>query len=200
MHDTPTFPVLDNNLYQQWYAQSITDPGAFWGEQAERFLQWDRPWTNIATGEFAQGTVRWFEGGQLNVSVNCLDRHIPTRANKTALLWVAEDGREERYTYQQLLDAVVEMASTLRALGIKAGDRVGIYLPMIPMAAISMLACARIGAVHTTIFSGFSAEALCTRLRDAQCSLLITCDEANRAGKVVPLKVIADEAIQKVPE
>lgn len=167
----------------------------FWAEIAQQTLHWLRPWDSVLQGDLKHGNVTWFKGGQLNVSVNCLDRHLPQRANKTAIIWEGDDPNQQKtLTYGELHAEVCRMSNVLKALKVKKGDKVAIYLPMIPEAAIAMLACARIGAVHTVIFAGFSAHALQQRVLAADCACLITADSFYRGGKVVQLKEQADEA------
>ncbi|EHL31891.1 acetate--CoA ligase [Legionella drancourtii] len=167
----------------------------FWSEIANQTIHWLRPWDSVLQGDLKHGNVTWFKGGQLNVSVNCLDRHLPQRANKTAIIWEGDDPNQHTtLTYGELHAEVCRMSNVLKALKVKKGDKVAIYLPMIPEAAIAMLACARIGAVHTVIFAGFSAHALKQRLLAADSACLITTDSFYRGGKIVQLKEHADEA------
>ena len=170
---------------------------AFWEEQA-RALDWISPWTQVL--EWTPPHARWFVGGKLNVSANCLDRHLAgPRRNKAAIIWEGEPGDRRVLTYWELAREVGRCANALKALGVKRGDRVAIYLPMIPEAAIAMLACARIGAVHSVVFGGFSAESLRDRINDAQAVAVITADGGYRRGQVLPLKRFTDEAIEPVP-
>lgn len=167
----------------------------FWADAATRYVSWMSPWKTVQQGGFEQGDVQWFVEGKLNVSVNCLDRHLPTKANQVAILWEGDNEEDKQsLTYAALYQDVCRMANVLKTLGIKKGDTVAIYLPMIPEAAISMLACARIGAVHTVIFAGFSAQALGQRIKASSCKLLITADGYQRGGKTFALKQNADEA------
>ncbi|HEX9113112.1 MAG TPA: acetate--CoA ligase, partial [Nitrospirota bacterium] len=186
--------------YEQLYKQSVDNPDKFWGEQAEKNLTWYKKWDKVLDYDFHKPFIKWFTGGKLNVSVNCLDRHInsPTR-NKAALIWEADGGEYRTYTYQQLYYEVNKFANVLKKKGIKKGDRVTIYLPMIPELPIAMLACARIGAIHSIVFGGFSAKSLMDRIQDCQSSLLITADEGVRGGRFVPLKTNADEALNECP-
>jgi acetyl-CoA synthetase len=185
------------DAYRAMYQRSLSDPEGFWAEQAETLL-WSRKWDRVL--EWKAPFARWFDGGQLNVSANCLDRHVATwRRNKAALVWEGEPGDVRTLTYQQLLGEVCRCANALKALGVGKGDRVGIYLPMIPEAAVAMLACARIGATHSVVFGGFSAEALRDRMNDAKARAVITADGGYRRGSVVPLKANVDEALEGVP-
>jgi acetyl-CoA synthetase len=186
--------------YEQLYKRSVDDPDKFWGEMAEKNLTWSKKWTKVLDYDFHKPYIKWFTGGKLNASVNCLDRFIntPTR-NKAALIWEADGGTYKTYTYQQLYYEVNRFANVLKKKGIKKGDRVTIYLPMIPELAISMLACARVGAIHSVVFGGFSAKAMRDRIQDCQSSMVITADEGVRGGRYVPLKANADEAILECP-
>jgi acetyl-CoA synthetase len=182
--------------YLKQYQQSIQDPENFWANQAEKFLHWDRSWDKTFSGSMEKGTVRWFEGGSLNASYNCLDRHLEKKGDQIALIWQGDAEEEVRqFTYLELHEEVCRFATVLKDIGITKGDRVCIYLPMIPEAAFAILACARIGAIHSVVFAGFSAEALRSRIIDAECKLVITADHSFRGGKMIPLKVNVDQAI-----
>ena len=186
--------------YARLYRRSIDERDAFFAEMAERFLDWDAPWSEVCSFDFPRGEARWFRGGRLNVSVNCIDRHLPQRAQQTAIIWEGDDASDsERISYAQLKTAVCRLGNALRARGVGRGDRVCIYMPMIPEAAYAMLACARIGAIHTVVFGGFSPEALKDRIQSADCCALITADEGLRGGKRVPLKLNADRALADCP-
>lgn len=186
--------------YQEMYRQSLDDPETFWSNQASEFLSWDEPWDNVCESDLSKGHARWFEGGKLNASVNCIDRHLPERANQTAILWEGDNPDEHKHiTYQILKDEVCRLANVMQNRGVSAGDRVCIYMPMVPEAAYAMLACARIGAVHAVVFGGFSPEALKDRINDATCRLVITADEGLRGGKTVPLKANIDAALKHCP-
>jgi acetyl-CoA synthetase len=179
------------------YGRAEADPEAYWAEQAAA-LEWITPWRTVC--DWQPPHVRWFDGGQLNVAANCLDRHLHSaRRNKAAIVWEGEPGDRRTLTYWELAREVSRFANVLKALGVGKGDRVGIYLPLIPEAAIAMLACARIGAVHSVVFGGFSAESLRDRLNDAEAKVLITADGGYRRGQVVPLKRNADEALAGAP-
>jgi acetyl-CoA synthetase len=179
------------------YERAARDPEAFWEEFA-RELEWIRPWDSVL--HWKAPYARWFEGGQINASANCLDRHVRTaRRNKAAIIWEGEPGDRRTLTYWDLFRQVSAFANVLRSLGVKRGDRVALYLPLIPELAIAMLACARVGAIHSVVFGGFSAESLRDRINDSQCVLLVTADAGYRRGNVVPLKRTADEALRETP-
>ncbi len=186
--------------YKQLYRRSVKDPEGFWAERAEN-LVWNKKWSRVLQYDLEEAKIRWFEGGKINASVNCLDRHVETwRRNKTALIWVGEQGEERIYTYQLLQRDVCKFANVLKGFGVKKGDRVAFYLPMVPELPIAMLACARIGAVHSVVFGGFSAESLASRIQDCGAKVLITSDGAFRGGRVIPLKQNADEALRRCPD
>jgi len=185
--------------YDKLYAESVRDPEGFWKRTAQR-LDWIKPFSKVKDVSFAADDlhVRWFEDGQLNLSANCLDRHLQTRGDKTAILWEGDDPNEAKaITYRQLHEQVCRAANLLKNLGVRKGDRVTIYLPMIPEVAVAMLACARIGAVHSVVFGGFSPDSLAGRIADCSSKLVITADEGLRGGKKVPLKVNVDEALTR---
>ena len=210
MPDELLFPVpaaferaawIDAPAYDRAYRRSLNDPEGFWGEQAER-INWYRRPDRVREVSYGPGEVyiRWFPDGTLNASVNCLDRHLSTRGSQPAIVWEGDNPAESRtLTYGQLHADVCRLASGLRRLGVRKGDRVTIYLPMIPEAAVAMLACARIGAIHSVVFAGFSSESLANRIRDCDSTVLITADEGWRAGKRVPLKANADAALAGTP-
>ncbi|GAA5315725.1 MAG: acetate--CoA ligase [Candidatus Pelagadaptatus aseana] len=192
--------IIDREKYDAMYKQSVEDPDAFWGQQAEEFLTWSKPWNKVQEFDFHKGTANWFEGGELNVSVNCIDRHLATRGDQTAIIWEGDDPSDDKkITYSELHAEVCKLANVLKDRGVKKGDRVCIYMPMIVEAAYAMLACARIGAVHSIVFGGFSPDALQGRIEDSDCQVVITADEGVRGGRVVPLKVNADKAMESCP-
>ncbi len=186
--------------YRKLYQKSVKDPEKFWGELAEE-LDWKKKWNKVLEWDFSKPEIKWFVGGKLNASYNCLDKHLNTwRRNKVALIWQGEPLEENRsFTYQQLYYHVCKFANVLKKLGVKKGDRVSIYLPMIPELPIAMLACARIGAIHSVVFGGFSAEALRDRINDCGSKFLITADGYYRSGKIVQNKANADEALKECP-
>jgi len=191
---------IDNETYLAMYDASINDPETFWKSQSDAFLQWDTPWTKLQQTDFVQGQAAWFLGGELNVSVNCIDRHLANRANQTAIIWEGDDPSEDAaITYAQLHEHVCRLSNVLKARGVKKGDRVCIYMPMIPEAAYAMLACTRIGAIHSVVFGGFSPQALQDRILDSDCQTVITADEGLRAAKPIPLKANTDQALLKCP-
>ena len=190
--------IKDFDEYKSMYADSINDPKKFFGEMAIENLDWIEPFTQVTNGNFAD--AKWFEDGKLNISANCIDRHLEKNANKTALIWEGDDPSETTsISYQELHDEVCKLSNALKELGITKGSRVCIYMPMILEASYAMLACARIGAIHSVVFGGFSPEALKDRILDADCSLVITADEGFRGGKIVPLKKNVDIALKKCP-
>src|SRR5690606_24288836 len=167
--------------YQEKYKNSVEDPEGFWGEIAEHFL-WRRKWDKVLEWNFEEPNVKWFLNAKLNITENCLDRHLKTRGNKLALIWEPNDPRDQfvRYTYKELHEKVCKFANVLKDNGAKKGDRICIYMPMIPELTIAILACARIGAIHSVVFAGFSARAIADRVNDAACSFVITSDGLNR--------------------
>ena len=193
---------INEEKYNSMYQQSIDDPDTFWGDMAKEFLSFDKEWDKVSNWHFGADdvSIKWFEGAKLNVTYNCIDRHLPGRADQTAIIWESDDpDKSEHISYQQLSDNVNRFANVLKARGAKKGDRICIYMPMIPEAAYAMLACARIGAIHSVVFGGFSPEALKDRILDSDCQIVITADEGVRGGKNVPLKCNADKAVAQCP-
>jgi acetyl-CoA synthetase len=187
--------------YFQVYRKSVRNPESFWEEIAEEHFVWRKRWNKVLEWDFKKPEIKWFEGAQLNITENCIDRHLSTRSQKTAILFEPNNPKEktQKITYLQLYERVNQFANVLRAQGIQKGDRVCIYLPMIPELAISLLACARIGAIHSVVFAGFSATALSTRINDSDCKMVITSDGSNRGEKTIDLKGIVDDALEKSP-
>ena len=187
--------------YFQVYRKSVRNPELFWEEVAEEHFIWRKRWDKVLSWEFKTPKVKWFEGAKLNITENCIDRHLRTRGTKTALLFEANNPNEkaQHITYNELYERVNKFANVLKSNGIKKGDRVCIYLPMIPELAISLLACARIGAIHSVVFAGFSATALATRINDSECKMVITSDGSFRGNKIIDLKGIVDESLEKCP-
>ena len=193
----PAFRETANIRDEGVYARAEADPEGFWAGFASE-LEWFTPWKTVL--EWKPPHAKWFLGGTLNASVNCVDRHVRgARRNKAALIWEGEPGDRRTLTYFDLYRQVSQFANVLKSLGVRRGDRVAIYLPLIPELAIAMLACARIGAAHSVVFGGFSSESLRDRINDAQCNLLITADGGWRRGSIVPLKQMADEALTGTP-
>lgn len=191
---------ITSEMYEAMYKRSIEDPDGFWSDQANEFLDWMQPWSKVQEFDFTKGDIRWFEGGKLNVSYNCLDRHLETRGDQVALLWEADNPEvDKKVTYRELYEDVCKFSNVLKSRGVKKGDRVCIYMPMITEAAVAMLACTRIGAVHSIVFGGFSPDSLRDRILDSDCQTVITADEGVRGGKSVPLKVNADKALTECP-
>ncbi len=195
------YHIKDLEEYFQVYRKSVRNPEAFWEEIAEEHFLWRKKWNKVLEWDFTKPEVKWFEGAQLNITENCLDRHLPTRGDKTAILFEPNDPKEkaQHITYNQLHKRVCKMANVLKDHGIKKGDRVCIYLPMIPELAISLLACARIGAIHSVVFAGFSANALSTRINDSDCKMVLTSDGSYRGAKTIDLKSIVDIALKDCP-
>ena len=209
MSEEKIYPVPENiaarahiteEQYFRLYQQSLDDPEGFWAEQAREFLNWNKPWDKVLDWDYKKAHIRWFEGGKLNVSVNCIDRHLASRGDQVAIIWEGDDPSvDKKITYNELHEQVCKLANVLKSRGVKKGDRVCIYMPMIPEAAFAMLACTRIGAVHSVVFGGFSPEALKDRILDSDCRVVITADEGVRGGKRVPLKANTDEAVANCP-
>lgn len=192
---------LNVEQYQALYKHSVENPNEFWGIQAKKFITWFAQWHTVKNGNFATMDIEWFVGGQLNACYNCLDRHLAQRKNQIAIIWEGDEPTNIRQiTYHELYNEVCRFANVLKNQGIKSGERVCIYLPMIPEAIVAMLACARIGAIHSVIFAGFSAEALKSRILDADAKLIVTADEGIRGGKLIPLKNNVDLALNSCPQ
>jgi acetyl-CoA synthetase len=207
MSETHIYPVsdewakrafVDDAKYQSMYAQSVSDPDAFWGEHGKR-IDWIKPFTKVKNTNFAYPdvSIKWFEDGTLNVSANCIDRHLESRGDQVAIIWEGDDPAEDKkITYRQLHEEVCKLANAMKAAGAKKGDRITIYMPMIPEATYAMLACTRIGAVHSIVFGGFSPDALAGRIEDCRSNFVVTADEGLRGGKPIPLKANTDRAIE----
>lgn len=188
---------IDSETYNKMYEQSINNPDEFWAAQAEKFLSWDKKWNKVQDCNYEEGKISWFEGGILNVSYNCIDRHLDKRGDQTAFIWQGDNPDDiKTITYKELHEKVCKLANGLKQLGVKKGDRVCIYMPMIIEASVAMLACTRIGAVHSVVFGGFSPDALKDRILDSECKVVITADEGVRGGKSVPLKANVDIAVK----
>ncbi|WP_299438381.1 acetate--CoA ligase [uncultured Rhodospira sp.] len=210
MSEVHVFPVpeataasahIDAAKYKEMYQRSISDPEGFWGEHGKR-IDWIKPYTQVKDVSYDPHDVhiRWFHDGTLNVSANCLDRHLATRGDQTAIIWEGDDpSKDAKITYRDLYERVCRLGNAMRDLGVKKGDRVCIYMPMIPEAAVAMLACARIGAVHSIVFGGFSPDSLANRIQDSECCMVITADEGVRGGRKVPLKANTDKALESCP-
>jgi acetyl-CoA synthetase len=209
MSEAKTYPIrpeiaahahITEETYRRLYQQSINDTEAFWSEQAQQFLSWDKPFEKVLDYDYTKGFTRWFEGGRLNVSFNCLDRHLETRGDQIAIIWESDNpANHKTLTYRQLHEQVCKFANVLKAQGVKKGDRICIYLPMILESAVAILACTRIGAVHSIVFGGFSSESLRERILDADCGYVICADESIRGGKSMPLKAGVDQAVDHCP-
>ena len=214
MPEVETVPVLEPNPkfsqkayiksmneYKKMYEESVRDPERFWGNIAEETIDWFKKWTKVKESDFNTAEIRWFKGAKLNVSYNCLDRHVKAgHGDDTAIIWEGnEPTLNKTFTYKELLVEVQKFANVLKSKGVKKGDRVCIYLQMVPELAISMLACSRIGAIHSIVFGGFSADSLRDRINDSECKILITQDEGVRGGKPLPMKITADKAIKEAP-
>lgn len=188
--------LIDQAKYDQWYQESINEPELFWDKHGRR-IDWFKPYTKVKNTSFkGRVSIKWFEDGQTNVSYNCIDRHLKTHGEETAIIWEGDNPYiDKKITYNQLYDQVCRMANVLKKYGVKKGDRVTIYMPMVPEAAYAMLACARIGAIHSVVFAGFSPEALAGRIVDCESTFVITCDQGVRGGKPIQLKENVDLAI-----
>ena len=209
MPETKIYPVstdaknrshLNPERYEELYQQSINTPEEFWAEQAGELLHWHEPWKTVMHSEFEKAETSWFTGGKLNVAYNCIDRHLEKRAEQTAIIWEGDEPSDDKkITYRQLHNHVCRLSNALKARGVSKGDRVCIYMPMIPEAAYAMLACTRIGAVHSVVFGGFSPESLKDRILDSDCQTVITADEGVRGGRTIPLKANVDVALEECP-
>ncbi|MDH5737719.1 MAG: AMP-binding protein, partial [Gammaproteobacteria bacterium] len=209
MSDHKMYPVheaarqrawIDEEKYREMYTASIKDPENFWAAQANEFLHWDKPWQTVNQCDLGKGETAWFMGGELNACYNCIDRHLETRSEQTAIIWEGDEPGDSRHiSYREAHEQICKLANVLKDRGVKKGDRVCIYMPMIPEAAFAMLACARIGAIHSVVFGGFSPQALQDRILDSDCQTVITADEGLRGGRPIPLKANTDEALRNCP-
>ena len=209
MSELQLYPVSDHwsenawinkEKYEDMYQESVESPDSFWEKQAAEFLDWSVKWEQVYSADFSKGHSTWFLGGKLNVTANCIDRHLDNRGDQTAIIWEGDDPSEhKKISYKELHEHVSKMGNVLRQRNVKKGDRVCIYMPMIPEAAYAMLACARIGAIHSVVFGGFSPEALKDRILDSDCQVIITADEGYRGGKTVPLKENTNKALESCP-
>jgi acetyl-CoA synthetase len=188
------------NAYLENYKRSVEDPEGFWSEKANAFLTWTKPFTKALTGDFAEGTAKWFEDGQLNACFNAVDRHVADKGNQAAIIWDGDEpGTRKVITYAELQEEVSKIANVMKSKGVKKGDVVTIYMPMIPQLPIVMLACARIGAIHSVVFAGFSIDSLQDRIQDCNSKFVFAADEGKRGGKLVPLKKTVDTAVAACP-
>ncbi|MCK5270034.1 MAG: acetate--CoA ligase, partial [Sedimentisphaerales bacterium] len=193
---------IDFETYQQMYKRSVDDPEGFWAEMAEKFVSWDSKWDKVLDWNFKTANIEWFKGGKLNISYNCLDRHVEAgHGDQTALIWEGNDpGEDSKVTYKELMDNVCRFANALKKIGVQKGDRVCLYMQMVPQLPVAMLACARIGAVHNVVFGAFSPDSLTERINDSSCKVLITQDTAMRGKKNdIPMKTNADAAVKDCP-
>jgi len=210
MSEIKTYPVpeaikntahINNEQYLAMYKKSLENPDEFWAEQAEKFVSWFKPWDKVKSGGYEDDVcIKWFEGAKLNVSYNCLDRHLETRGDQVAIIWEGDDPEEDRQiTYKELHEEVCRFSNVLKSRGVQKGDRVCLYMPMIPEAAVAMLACTRVGAVHSIVFGGFSPDALRDRVNDSDCKVVVTSDYSLRGKKQIPLKANADKGLAGCP-
>ena len=191
---------MDDETYQAMYAESISSPETFWAKQAEKYVTWFKGWERVSHADFDSGDIRWFEGGKLNASYNCLDRHLESKGDDTAIIWEGDEPGDERLiSYRELHSEVSRFGNLLKSRGVNKGDRVAIYMPMIPEAAVAMLGCARIGAIHSVVFGGFSPDSLRDRILDSDCRVIVTADEGPRGGRNVPLKANVESALEGCP-
>ncbi|MDP6081257.1 MAG: acetate--CoA ligase, partial [Arenicellales bacterium] len=192
---------IDEAQYQAMYRRSIDEPDQFWADQADAFVSWFSPWHTVSEWDYTTGEISWFNGATLNVAYNCIDRHLESRADQIAIIWEGDNPDHDRkLTYRELHEEVCRFSNVLKGRGVSKGDRVSIYMPMVPEAAVAMLACARIGAIHSVVFGGFSPEALRDRILDSDCRVVITADEGPRGGKSVPLKANVETALAGCPD
>ena len=193
--------LISEDEFDEMYKESILNPNEFWHKQASDHLEWISEWTQVSEYDFSKGKVSWFKGGKINATINCIDRHLEKRADQTAIIWEGDDPKDSTHiSYQELYESVCRFANALKERGVSKGDRVCIYMPMIPEAAYAMLACARIGAIHSVVFGGFSPESLKDRILDSDCQTVITADEGLRGSKIIPLKENVDEALIQCPD
>ena len=191
---------MDDETYRAMYAESISSPEMFWAKQAEKYVTWFKGWKRVSHVDFGSGDIRWFEGGKLNASYNCLDRHLESKGDDTAIIWEGDEPGDERLiSYRELHSEVSRFGNLLKSRGVNKGDRVAIYMPMIPEAAVAMLGCARIGAIHSVVFGGFSPDSLRDRILDSDCRVIVTADEGPRGGRNVPLKANVETALEGCP-
>ena len=210
MDDNRIYPVdlaiaenahIDESRYQEMYRRSINDPEEFWSEQAEKYLTYTKKWDQVMKYDYFTGEIAWFSGAKLNATINCIDRHLEARGDQVAIIWEGDDPSEQQYiSYKELHESVCRFANLLKSRGVGKGDRVSIYMPMIPEAAVAMLGCARIGAVHSVVFGGFSPDALRDRILDSDCRVVVTADEGLRGGRPVPLKENVETALAECPD
>ncbi len=210
MDDNRIYPValpnaedayIDEACYQEMYRRSIESPEEFWSQQAEKYLTYSKKWDRVMDYDYVNGAIAWFSGAKLNATVNCIDRHLETRGDQTAIIWEGDDPSEQQHiSYKELHENVCRFANLLKSRGVGKGDRVSIYMPMIPEAAVAMLGCARIGAVHSVVFGGFSPDSLRDRILDSDCRVVITADEGPRGGRPVPLKANVEAALAECPD
>ena len=210
MSESKTYPVpasfaaqanINADEYTEMYRQSVDSPETFWAEQAQNYISWFKPWKSVSSWSFGDDVhIKWFEGAELNVSYNCIDRHLETRGDQVAIIWESDDPNETRkITYSELHEEVCKFSNVLKDSGVKKGDCVSIYMPMLPEVAIAMLACTRIGAMHSVVFGGFSPDALRDRILDSDCRVVVTADQSVRGGRRIPLKANADQAVSGCP-
>ena len=210
MDDNRIYPValrtaeeayIDEARYQEMYRRSIENPEEFWSEQAEKYLTYTKKWDQVMSYDYVTGAIAWFSGAKLNATVNCIDRHLEARGDQIAIIWEGDDPSEQKHiSYKELHESVCRFANLLKSRGVGKGDRVSIYMPMIPEAAVAMLGCARIGAVHSVVFGGFSPDSLRDRILDSDCRVVVTADEGPRGGRPVPLKANVETALAECPD